>query len=66
MPFLTCKKCHAGIHTGILDAELREAFGWPIDGLHRPGECDGEIEVVSDQQAGAGPGYVPPPSNDPN
>lgn len=62
MPFLVCKKCLAGIHDSILTPEMRELMGWPIDGRHRPGDCDGEIDVVSDQQAGAGPGYVPPSS----
>jgi hypothetical protein len=65
MAFLICKKCKAGIHTEILTPEMREIMGWPIDGKHRPGECDGDIEIVSDQQAGAGPEYIPPtkPSN---
>lgn len=62
MSFLICKKCKSGIHTSILETmslEMRTDLGWPIDGNHAPGDCDGEVEIVSDQQAGAGPGYVP-------
>lgn len=60
MAWLICKKCRAGIHDSILTPEMRRVCGWPIDGKHRPGECDGDIEIIaSDQQAGAGPGYKP-------
>jgi len=59
MAFMICKKCKAGCSTSLDDA-TKEAVGFVVGGLHRPGECDGEIEVVRDQQAGAGPGYVPP------
>jgi hypothetical protein len=41
-------------------------MGWPIDGKHRPGECDGEIEAITDQEAGVGPEYKPSSSNGAN
>jgi hypothetical protein len=59
MAFYICKKCKAGCHVDVGEEVLR-VMGFSADGRHRPGECDGEVEVVSDQRAGAGPGYVPP------
>jgi hypothetical protein len=59
MAFFICKKCKAGARTDVGEATLK-ALGFTVTGPHRSGECDGEVEIVTDQQAGAGPNYVPP------
>ena len=61
MAFYICKKCKAGC-SALVDEATRKILGFSIDGAHRPGDCDGEVEVVSDAQAGAGPGMLLPKS----